>query len=152
MKYCVCTGYLLITRLVLFRRIIGFASCLYCPFYIKVYFSLSSSMLYWGWSDRCWWTKLSPRASPQPWQQPYQGWYQIWFYSWFARCRSFKGICHFWEFSFYSKKGSLVMNITVFLLNKFIFILNFSFLMSSNLSLFPQTWGLSTENNLILDI
>ena len=63
-----------------------------------------------------------------------------------------KGFATFWEFSFYSKKGSLIMNITVFLLNKFIFILNFSFLMSSNLSLFPQTWGLSTENNLILDI
>ena len=26
-------------------------------------------------------------------------------------------------------------------------ILNFSFLMCSNLGLFPQTWGLKTENN-----
>ena len=34
------------------------------------------------------------------------------------------------------------MNITVLLLKKFIFILNFLFFMSSNLGLFPQTWGL----------
>ena len=34
------------------------------------------------------------------------------------------------------------MNITVFLLKKIIFILNFSFSMCSNLGLFAQTWGL----------
>jgi len=34
------------------------------------------------------------------------------------------------------------MNIIVFLLKKFIFILNFSILMSSNLCLFPQSCGL----------
>ena len=39
------------------------------------------------------------------------------------------------------------MNMTVFLLKKFIFILNFSFFMCYNLGLFTQNWGLSTENN-----
>ena len=58
-----------------------------------------------------------------------------------------KGFATFWEFSFYRQKRSLIMNIMVFLLKKFIFILNFSFLMSSNLGLFPQTWGLRTEYN-----
>ena len=38
------------------------------------------------------------------------------------------------------------MNITVFLLKNFIFILNSSLFMCSNLGLFAETWGLSTEN------
>ena len=45
-----------------------------------------------------------------------------------------------WEF--YRQK-SLIMNITVFLLKKIIFILNFSFLMSSNIGLFFSNLGLS---------
>ena len=63
-----------------------------------------------------------------------------------------KGFATFWELSFFRQKRVLIMNITVFLLNKFIFILNFSYLMCSNLGLFPQTWGLSTENNWILNL
>ena len=39
------------------------------------------------------------------------------------------------------------MNMTVFLLKKLILILNFSFFFCSNLGLFTQTCGLSTENN-----
>ena len=38
------------------------------------------------------------------------------------------------------------MNNTVFLLKKFIFILKFSFFMSSNLGLFPQTPGFSAKD------
>ena len=56
--------------------------------------------------------------------------------------KELKGFATFWEFSFYGKKRSLIMNIIVFLVKKFIFIPNFLILMSSNLCLFPQSCGL----------
>ena len=40
--------------------------------------------------------------------------------------KGLKGFATFWEFSFYGQKRCLIVNITVFLLKKFIFILNFS--------------------------
>ena len=65
--------------------------------------------------------------------------------------QNFKGKSTFWEFSFCIQKRPLIINITAFLLKKS-FHAFFSFLMCSNLGLFPQNWGLSTEHNGILNM